>query len=196
MDSERDGHRVAFNLALEEFGFDYQWDEALYGRLLRTTGGQRRIDGFLASKGLPEADRAPLVPALHARKTEIMSELVEAGVVEVRPGARRLLDEMLARRIRLAVATTGSRGWVARLLRRLLPGVEFEVIVTGDEVRARKPDPEAFSTALARLGMPAAQAVAVCTRSAGRDACATAAARRSRQRANQPLRRGFSRSGM
>jgi HAD superfamily hydrolase (TIGR01509 family) len=161
VDSERDGHRVAFNLAFAEFGLPYEWGVEEYGGLLRTTGGQPRIDRYLVSQGVPEGERATLVPALHARKTEIMSSLVEEGKVGVRPGARRLLDELASVGTKLAVATTGSRGWVARLLDRLLPGVDFEVIVCGDEVAARKPDPEAFEVAVAKLGVGPAAIVAV-----------------------------------
>ena len=161
VDSERDGHRVAFNRAFEEFDLPYRWDVEEYGELLRTTGGQRRIDRYLKDQGVDEDERARLVPELHARKTELMNQLVQEGAVEVRPGARRLLDELTSEGYRLAVATTGSRGWVERLLGRLLPGVEFEVMVTGDEVENRKPDPEAFLVALERLGLEAQETVVV-----------------------------------
>ena len=161
VDSERDGHRVAFNLAFEEFGLPYRWDVEEYGRLLRTTGGQRRIDGYLASQGVAERERAELAPALHERKTALMSELVDAGTVDVRPGVKRLLAELAGEGVRLAVATTGSRGWVERLLDRLLPGVAFEAVVCGDEVAERKPDPEAFTAALERLKLSADRVAAV-----------------------------------
>jgi HAD superfamily hydrolase (TIGR01509 family) len=152
VDSERDGHRVAFNLAFEEFELPYRWDVDEYGELLRITGGQRRIDHYLADQGVDEEERERLAPALHARKTEILNELVEQGKVQIRPGAERLLDELAEAGVELAVATTGSRGWVERLLHRLLPDMEFGVIVTGDDVSERKPDPEAFTIALERLG--------------------------------------------
>ncbi|MCA1691341.1 MAG: HAD-IA family hydrolase [Actinobacteria bacterium] len=161
VDSERDGHRVAFNLAFEEFDLPYRWEVEEYGQLLRTTGGQRRIDRYLSSQGVDEEERARLAPKLHARKTELMNELVEDGRVEVRPGAKRLLAELTESGSRLAVATTGSRGWVERLLRRLLADFEFDVIVTGDEAENRKPDPEAFVVALERLDLPAGEAVVV-----------------------------------
>jgi HAD superfamily hydrolase (TIGR01509 family) len=161
VDSERDGHRVAFNLAFEALDLPYRWDVELYGKLLRTTGGQRRLHQYLEGEGVPEDERNALVPELHRRKTELMGELVDRGAVEVRPGARRLLDELAGDDVRLAVATTGSRGWVERLLDRLLPGVGFDVIVTGDEVEARKPDPEAFNLALERLDLTSHQVVVV-----------------------------------
>ncbi len=153
VDSERHGHRVAFNRAFEAFGLPYIWDEITYGHLLHTTGGQRRIDGYLAAQGVPEAERAELAPALHACKTGILEQLVDEGVIEVRPGVQSLLDELAGEGVALAVGTTGSRRWVERLLRRMLPSVSWDVVVTGDDVTARKPDPEVFTLALRRLGL-------------------------------------------
>jgi len=151
VDSERQGHRVAFNLAFEEAGLPYRWDEEAYGELLRITGGQQRIADYLDDQGVDEDRRQALVPALHARKTAIMRELVAGGRIAVRPGARRLVDELARAGVRLAVATTGSRGWVDELLEHLLPGVAFEVVVCGDDVAARKPDPEAYLDVLRGL---------------------------------------------
>ena len=153
VDSERHGHRVAFNRAFEEFDLPYRWDEDLYGELLHTTGGQRRIDGYLAEQGVPEEERAELAPALHKRKTEILQEMVDDGAIELRPGAARLLEELAGEGVILAVGTTGSRGWVERLLKRTLPSVTWDVIVGGDDVENRKPDPEVFTTALEKLGL-------------------------------------------
>ena len=161
VDSERQGHRVAFNLAFEEFGLPYRWDEEEYGRLLRTTGGQRRIDEYLARHGVDDRERVSLAPALHQRKTAIMTRLIEEGRIEARPGANRLVDELSQAGCVLAVATTGSRSWVERVLATSFPGASFDAVVTGDQVKARKPDPEAFVVALERLGVAADAAVAV-----------------------------------
>lgn len=152
VDSERHGHRVAFNQAFTEFGLPWHWDEDSYGDLLHVTGGQRRIDGYLAAHGVPEHERSDLVPALHARKTAILRTMVSDGVIALRPGVGRLLGELVAGGYMLAVGTTGSRGWVDGLLRRLLPGISWDVVVTGDDVTHRKPDPEVFQMVLERLG--------------------------------------------
>lgn len=42
-DTERDGHRVAFNRAFAEAGKDWDWSGELYGELLEVTGGKERI---------------------------------------------------------------------------------------------------------------------------------------------------------
>lgn len=161
VDSERHGHRVAFNLAFSEAGLPYVWDEDTYGELLRITGGQRRIAQFLGSVGFEPDDIDSTAAGLHRRKTEIMRDLVSSGRVEPRPGARRLLAELGSEGIALAVATTGSRAWVEDLLGQVLGEVEFAAVVCGDEVPTRKPDPAAFTESLRRLGLQADQAVAV-----------------------------------
>ncbi|MGQ0743050.1 MAG: HAD-IA family hydrolase [Acidimicrobiales bacterium] len=161
VDSERHGHRVAFNAAFDAFGLGYRWDEDVYGSLLRVTGGQRRIAGYLAAQGVPESERTPLAAELHGLKTRLLVEMIEAGRLAPRPGVRPLLEELLGVGVRLAVATTGSRPWVESLLNNLLAGIEFEAVVTGDEVATRKPDPEAFHVALNRLGLGPDAVVAV-----------------------------------
>ena len=160
VDSERHGHRVAFNLAFEEFDLPYRWDEDGYGDLLRVTGGQRRIEGYLAAHGVG-AERAELAAALHRRKTAIMTELIDQGRIAARPGVARLLAALAEAGSALAVATTGSRSWVEPVLARALPGCDFAVVVTGDDVETRKPDPEAFARAVRLLGLPVGQVVAV-----------------------------------
>ncbi|MBW3574613.1 MAG: HAD-IA family hydrolase [Actinobacteria bacterium] len=161
VDSERDGHRVAFNLAFEEHGLPYRWDVQPYGDLLAITGGQQRLHAFLEGQGMPAEERRDLVPRLHARKTELFRQLVAEGQVKARPGVHRLLVDLLEAGVRLAVATTGSRGWVEPLLERLFAGIPFDPVITGDEAPIRKPDPSAYRMALGGLGRPASEVLAV-----------------------------------
>ena len=46
-DTERDGHRVAFNQAFEHAGLDWNWSVELYGKLLAVTGGKERMAYYL-----------------------------------------------------------------------------------------------------------------------------------------------------
>jgi HAD superfamily hydrolase (TIGR01509 family) len=161
VDSERDGHRVAFNQAFAEFDLPYRWDEPTYGRLLDVTGGQPRLHAYLAGEGVAGAERDELVPRLHARKTELFLALAAAGEVPARPGALRLLDELGDLGVTVGVATTGSRMWVEPLLDRHFGLDRFAVIVTGDDTSQRKPDPESYVVALRALGAGTGSTVAV-----------------------------------
>ena len=161
VDSERDGHRVAFNRAFEEAGMPDRWDVELYGELLEVTGGRRRLKAYFERQGVPEEERDELAARLHARKTELFTEMAKGGEIAARPGVGELLDELDGAGVRLAVATTGSREWVDPLLDRLFGLGRFEVIVGGDEVQERKPDPSAHRMAVEGLGVAGPGAPAV-----------------------------------
>ena len=47
VDTERDGHRVAFNRAFADAGLDWHWDVARYGELLRVTGGRAKYEATI-----------------------------------------------------------------------------------------------------------------------------------------------------
>jgi len=161
VNSERDGHRVAFNLAFEEAGMSDRWGVEQYGELLGVPGGKRRLNSYFEQQGLAEQEREELSGRLHVRKTEIFTEMAKAGEIEARPGVVELLDELEEAGVRLAVATTGSRTWVDPLLDRLFGLERFEAIVGGDEVPSPKPDPAAHRTALERIGVDARAAPAI-----------------------------------
>ncbi len=161
VDSEPDGHRVAFNLAFEEAGLEDRWDVEQYGRLLEVTGGKRRLESYFKERGMPEEERTELAARLHARKTEIFTEMASEGEIPARPGVSELIDELEDAGVRLAVATTGTRAWVRPLLDRLFGLERFETVVTADEAPERKPDPSAHQMALEQLGLPASAAPGV-----------------------------------
>lgn len=166
-DTERDGHRPAFNQAFADHGLDWHWDEELYDRLLAVTGGKERIRHF-AEQAAPAVASRPdfdaLVKRLHAAKTAHYVRLVEAGKLPLRPGVASLISEARAASIRLAIATTTTPENVDALLRAsLAPDAPewFEVIGAGDVVPAKKPAPDIYTWVLDRLGLPATTCLAI-----------------------------------
>jgi len=160
VDSERDGHRVAFNEAFAEAGLPDRWDVTTYGRLLTIAGGAKRLAFWLENTGRSPLEAWRLAERLHRRKTEIMRGLVEDGRVQARPGVHRLLDELDSSGIPVHVATTGTRTWVEPLLAKVF-GPRFQTVVTGTEVTDLKPNPAVYHEVLRRTGVPAYRAVAV-----------------------------------
>ncbi|HEY9893851.1 MAG TPA: HAD family hydrolase, partial [Candidatus Sericytochromatia bacterium] len=108
-DTERDGHRVAFNRAFAEAGLDWEWSVERYGELLAVTGGKERIQQYLTTDYpdfVPPSDRREWIAALHKAKTAHYTQLIEENVVPLRPGVKRLLQEAREAGLRLAIATT------------------------------------------------------------------------------------------
>ncbi len=160
-ETERDGHRPAFNEAFRLHGLPYEWSVDEYGDLLSTTGGARRLARYLASRGHGEGVDA-MAESLHRTKTELVRLWVERGEdVAARPGARELISDLRETGISVGVASTGRDDWVRPLLDRLFGPGTFEVVITGDDVARLKPDPEAYLVALSRLGVTSDQALAV-----------------------------------
>lgn len=156
-DTERDGHRVAFNRAFAEAGLDWNWDEALYGELLKVTGGKERIlhylDNFNSAFKRPD-DLRGFIAALHKAKTAHYAQMMQEGAIPLRPGVKRLLLEARAAGLRLAIATTTTPLNVTTLLDATL-GPEgkdwFEVIAAGDIVPAKKPAPDIYNWAMQQM---------------------------------------------
>jgi len=161
-ETERDGHRQAFNRAFAEAGLPLRWDERRYGELLAISGGRERIAAALeAAEG-----RAPeplLVADLQARNQVHYAALVAAGELRLRPGVAALIREAAEAGLAQVIVTTSGRPAVTALARHLLgPLAEhFRFWVCGDDVAHKKPDPEAYRRALAGLGIAAGEALAL-----------------------------------
>ncbi len=165
-DTERDGHRPAFNQAFQDAGLDWHWDVALYGKLLTVTGGKERmkyyIDHFRPDYRKPD-NFDELVAELHKTKTRHYMALAAQGGIPMRPGVKRLLNEARTAGLRLAIATTTTPENVTVLLEHSLgSGTQdwFEVIAAGDIVPAKKPAPDIYHYALEKMGLNPADCLA------------------------------------
>jgi HAD superfamily hydrolase (TIGR01509 family) len=161
-DTERDGHRPAFNAAFAEMGLDWHWDAALYGELLEVTGGKERIRFFCerhAPEFLQQGDAEARIRELHAAKTRHYVELCAQGI-PLRPGVERLLREATVAGLRLAIATTTTPENISALLAADLLAL-FEKVGAGDTVPNKKPAPDIYQWVLAQLGLPAAACLAI-----------------------------------
>jgi len=165
VDTERDGHRVAFNRAFAAKGLPVQWDVALYGDLLQIAGGKERMQFFFERHGWPPggADRAALIRELHQLKTDFFMQIIASGQLPLRPGVRRLVDEALAAGLRLAVCSTSNERAVTSIVETLLgPSRRARIaIFAGDIVPRKKPAPDIYLLARERLDVPAAECLVV-----------------------------------
>lgn len=165
-ETERDGHRVAFNRAFEDCGVPWRWDEAHYGELLRITGGRERLlfDMNTRADAPPPAERDAIARVVHAKKNTHYAELVNSAGIGLRDGVLALMNGCREREVRMGIATTTSRSNVEALLRVHLGARwadAFAVIVCGEDVQQKKPDPEVYVKALRALAIGPLDAVAI-----------------------------------
>lgn len=166
-ETERDGHRVAFNRAFEALGLSWQWGSDHYGSLLEVTGGYERLMHDMARRpdapGAPEA-RERLARELHKLKNGFYAEAVTRGAIALRPGVRELFDDAHAAGLPMAIATTTSRSNVDALLESHFGAgwlSRFAAVLTAEDAPVKKPDPQVYLRALERLNVAAAEALAV-----------------------------------
>lgn len=161
-------HLAAFNQAFAEFGLDWHWDEPLYTDLLNISGGKERMLHYwkTTQPALREVEAMALqdtINRLHELKTAAYERAVNDGVVSLRPGVLRLMDEALADGLQMAIATTTSPANIAALLRRAVgPDWRLNFTAIGDASTApvKKPDPQVYLQMLAALKLPPAQCLA------------------------------------
>lgn len=166
-ETERDGHRVAFNRAFERHDLPWRWSVAYYGELLAIAGGRERALHDMESRPdappTPEA-REALARALHVTKNAEYAHILAQGEIVLRPGVRDLMHECRARGLRMGITTTTSRDNIDALLgRQLSPDWRdwFEVVLAGEDVSRKKPDPEVYERALQLMGLAPHEAVAL-----------------------------------
>ncbi len=169
-DTERDGHRPAFNQTFEESGLDVRWSEAEYGEKLRIGGGKERMaslltDEFVRANDLPSDPdgQRELLAGWHRRKTELYKEMVRAGKLPGRPGVARIVGEALNAGWTLAVASTSAEESVRAVLEHVVGEEDASrfAVFAGDIVPAKKPDPAIYLLALEELGVQPAETLVI-----------------------------------
>ena len=166
VDTERDGHRVAFNRAFAKKGYNIDWDAGLYKELLKVAGGKERMKHYFNITGWHEeaSDRDSLIKELHKLKTDIFMQIIESGELNLRPGVARLVDEAVAGGMNLAVCSTSNERAVNLIVEKLLGQerkAKFKDILAGDVVSKKKPDPAVYKLALEHLNLASNECVVV-----------------------------------
>ena len=166
VDTERDGHRVAFNRAFAQKGLNVEWDVPLYGELLKVAGGKERMRHYFDTTDWPACvtDKDAFIKELHKLKTDCYMQIIDSGQLPLRSGVARLVDEAIAANIALAVCSTSNERAVNMVIERML-GLErksrFAVILAGDVVSRKKPDPEIYNLVLSKLGLQPQECVVI-----------------------------------
>ena len=91
-ETERDGHRVAFNAAFGSQGLSWRWSVPRYGELLAVTGGYERLLRDMESQPdapPPGAERETLARQLHRVKNAHYARIVAEGGIALRDGEER-----------------------------------------------------------------------------------------------------------
>jgi HAD superfamily hydrolase (TIGR01509 family) len=148
-DTEKDGHRVAFNMAFSYYNIQVTWEPEQYRSLVKIAGGKERMIYYFDENGWPENyhDKVNLISDLHTYKTNAFMELIASDRLQPRPGVLRLIDEAIAKNIPLAVCSTSNEKSVNMIVKHLIGDKRkphFHAILAGDVVKKKKPAPDIY----------------------------------------------------
>jgi HAD superfamily hydrolase (TIGR01509 family) len=163
-ETEGQAHLPAFNQAMAEAGMDWRWTSADYKRLLKTTGGFERLMRYATDNGHDAEALRDTLAQIHKNKNRHFAAIMATGAVAARAGFRDLIMYLARQNVGWGVVTTTSRGnWEALWKYSLAPlGLPAPaVIVCGEDVTAKKPNPEAYLLALKRLNLPPTECCAI-----------------------------------
>ncbi|XP_059657237.1 CBBY-like protein [Cornus florida] len=169
VDTEKDGHRISFNDTFSERELGVTWDVELYGELLKIGGGKERMTAYFNKTGWPdkapksEEERKEFIAGLHKRKTALFMALIEKKLLPLRPGVAKLIDQALAKGVKVAVCSTSNEKAVSAIVSFLLGPERAEKIqiFAGDVVPRKKPDPAIYTLAASTLGVEPSSCVVV-----------------------------------
>jgi beta-phosphoglucomutase len=124
------------SLTYEQYVADFgkRNDEILRGRL-----GADLPDEFIARVSLA--------------KEEVYRGLILTKGLELLPGARYWLERLKSEEWLQALATSAPRGNIDAVFAALGVGEYFDAVISSEEVRAGKPEPDVFLAAAARMGV-------------------------------------------
>ncbi|GJD06511.1 Haloacid dehalogenase-like hydrolase domain-containing protein At3g48420 [Galdieria sulphuraria] len=182
-ETERDGHRVAFNRAFEYFDLNTYWDVETYGRLLQIGGGKERMVTYWREHGWPTkllSGNQPAVSSsttnddlvtqqlniakkIHEKKTELFMEMVRNGEISLRPGILRWIKTAFEKQLQVAICSTSNEKAVQGLVVHLFPDyIATRIpIFAGDQVKEKKPAPDIYELAVMKLGLNKKQCLVI-----------------------------------
>jgi HAD superfamily hydrolase (TIGR01509 family) len=165
IDTEKDGHRVAFNETFKDFGYEFSWGVEEYHELLQIAGGKERMRHYLHTKGfgvdVKSDEEDELIKTLHKHKTETFIALIEEEKLPLRTGVKRLMQEIKDMNLILGICTTANQRSAHAVAYKILKDVPFDFVLAGDVVNKKKPDPEIYNLALEKTDLKADECVVI-----------------------------------
>ena len=160
-ETERDGHRVAYNKAMKELGVPGEWSEEEYAEMVLVSGGKERLKYYFnkyPSRFPVDKFNSELIQDIYLTKTGIFKAMANSGALPPRSGIARIFREAHENGILLFVCSTSHKESVEALLRHNY-GEEcvpwFKKLYCGDVVAKKKPAPDIYLLAKEEFNLDA-----------------------------------------
>jgi HAD superfamily hydrolase (TIGR01509 family) len=147
-------HMRTFLELLAPYGIDVP--ESRWYREFAGTGSRHIFEVLVRENRLPLD-----VDELVARRKRAYEERVRAGELSETPGVRDFIAGLRSRGIKTAIVSGSHRTNVQAALETLGLSGLFDFIVSGDDLKERKPEPGPFLLAAKSLGLAASECLAI-----------------------------------
>ena len=150
--TELEAHLPAFNKSFEALALGWYWDKKTYIDLLKINGGKNRI-AFYANLQNQKFTKE-FIRKIHLEKQKHYLSLLKDGVVTLKDGVNRLVNELKIKEVRQFVVTSSSRIQVTLLVDLLFGDKHpFEFFISSEDVDLLKPHPFPYLKAMALSGI-------------------------------------------
>jgi len=148
-------HVEADSQALEIYGYDHT---QVYEEIESKFMGRKISDMYKEILKILNAD-IKLEEILQKRE-KIFLKLIQEKL-ELMPGLESSLKVCQDLNLKIALASSGTNRYIDVVLKKFDIAKYFEIIVSGDDVKKGKPDPETFSVAVKKLGLEPNECIAL-----------------------------------
>ena len=154
-----DLQREAFNQAFKEAGLDWYWDQADYTKLLKKSGGTKRIEDF-AEKNNTNVDEKKI----RERKTQIYNDKINSSLISPREGVLDVLEYALKNKIKIGFVTSTTLDNIEAVFKTLNNQIKknyFDFIGNNKLIKEAKPAPDIYIKALNSLELNSSECIAI-----------------------------------
>ena len=154
-----DLQREAFNQAFKEAGLDWYWDQEDYTKLLKKSGGTKRIEDF-AEKNNTNVD----AKKIRERKTQIYNDKINSSLISPREGVLDVLEYALKNKIKIGFVTSTTLNNIEVVFKTLNNHIKrnyFDFIGNNKLIKEAKPAPDIYIKALNSLELNSSECIAI-----------------------------------
>ena len=154
-----DIQRESFNQAFKEAGLDWYWDQEDYTKLLKKSGGTKRIEDF-AEKNNTNVD----AKKIRERKTQIYNEKINSTIISPREGVLEVLEYALKNNIKIGFVTSTTLNNIESVFKTLgnqIKKNQFDFIGNNTLIKDEKPAPDIYLKALNSLELESSECIAI-----------------------------------
>ena len=154
-----DLQREAFNEAFREAGLDWYWDQEDYTKLLKKSGGTKRIEDF-AEKNNTTVD----AKKIRERKTQIYNTKINSTFIPPREGVLDVLEYAHINNIKIGFVTSTTLDNIDAVFKTLNNQIKknhFDFIGNNSQIKEPKPAPDIYIKALNSLELKPSECIAI-----------------------------------